>query len=201
MWFQNRRAKWRKKEKLTTAQTATSPVAHNSDIALAFTVPVSTIPASSSLSVSPTAAGITTETTPTTFPTQNTDLKSQFTVVTVPSTAVAQGGVAAAAAAAGVQVIGQGGVGWPSFLSPVTYIPASLPGGATTILTPQILSTANTARMPILTTPVLGLNPGAPQLFTLGQTAAGGTASSAVPMIQVAIPQVANSTGTQDEAS
>lgn len=131
-------------------------------------------------------------TTPATFTSsnQNTDVKSQVAVVAVPTTT---GG-----AAGGVQVI-QGGTGWPSIVSPITYVPASLPAGAA-ILSPQILSTATAARMPILTTPVIGLSPGGvPQLFTLGQ--GGTTTPSTLPMIRVAIPQITSNTGKPDETS
>lgn len=110
------------------------------------------------------------------------------------------------ATAAGVQLIGQGNTAtWPSLLSPITYLPVSLPGGPTAILSPQILSSATAARMPILTTPIIGLTPGGtaatagmPQLFTLGQ---GAAPSSTVPMIRVAIPQMTSSPGKQDDAS
>lgn len=159
----------------------------NSDIALAFTVPVS---------VSQAMASTPTPSTPTSFPpSNNTDIKSQVTVLTVPTSATTQGSLAAA----GLQVIGQGGAGWPSILSPITYIPASLPGGATTILSPQIFSTAR--MQPMFTTSLLGLNPagtGTPQIFTLAQA---GTPSSSVPMIRVAIPQMTSSAENTDKTS
>ena len=133
--------------------------------------------------------------TPTTPSDQSADLKSHLTVVTVPTTA-AQGGVTAT----GVQVIAQGGTSWPSVISPITYIPTSLPGGAAAILSPQILSTAAASRVPILTTPIIGLSPGGgvPQLFTLGQ---GPTVPSTLPMIRVAIPQMTSASGKPDETS
>lgn len=158
----------------------------NSDITVAFTVPVSTVPISHVAS--------TPVTTPTTFTSsnQNSDIKSQVAVVAVPTTN-GQG-------ATGVQVL-QGGAAWPSIVSPITYVPASLPAGAA-ILSPQILSTATAARMPILTTPVIGLNPGAmPQLFTLQGQGSTTTPSSTLPMIRVAIPQMTSSTGKPDETS
>ena len=102
-------------------------------------------------------------------------------------------------AAPNIQLIGA--QSWPAML-PITYISTTLPSG--TVLTPQILSTAT--RLPILASPVMGLNPqlatgGIQQVIALNQLPSSPR-SSAIPMISVQVPKthVQSPTKTDDSS-
>jgi len=85
---------------------------------------------------------------------------------------------------------------------PITYISTTLPSG--TVLTPQILSTAT--RLPILASPVMGLNPqmatgGIQQVIALNQLPSSPR-STAIPMISVQVPKthIQSPTKTDDSS-
>lgn len=206
MWFQNRRAKWRKREKLQShAQTATSPVQQSPDIGLqTFSVPVSTVqmsPAKQSLPQAPVESA----SAHSLVKVSTTDSRTSPLVSTVIGTG---GGNIQLIATAGAQ-------SWPTTVLPITYIPTTLSTGGT-VLTPQILTSP--ARLPIIagssqimgvspagSSQIMGVSPqlgGMPQFITLNQfpggatpAAAGGSAQTAIPMI-IQIPTTVQSSPT-----
>lgn len=142
VWFQNRRAKWRKKEKHSQSQTATSPTQQNQPDVVPSMTAVTLNPSTSLSSSSDTLAS---EVSP-------TATGDSTTSVTLPMT----------------QLITGDQTNWQTLLSsPITYIQTALPTGGV-VLQPQLATlpttglTQNLTRLQMLQT--------SPQLTTLGLT-------------------------------